>query len=155
MALDKIKPSVLKLAEKFETALTINGDKAELDKKAFNEAYSETLPEGLNIDLVKATQNHNLDVADALTLVLGRKAGPHMKDNKDVNVLSVTAPLALDRVAVEYHREKSYRNPSNGETFTKKGVTKVQYLSGIGGKRDSLKQVQDYLAAEAESLFNN
>lgn len=149
MSLDKISAEVKTLSSKVKEAITIDGNLASVPK----DLYKDTLPEGMTLEQVKTVQEHNLNFADAVTLALGEKGLEHLKDNTDIDNLSLTVNIGHDRVNSEFRRHRQYRNPADNSTFEKYGVADTKYVSGINGKRTAYKEIQAHLSTQAESIF--
>lgn len=149
MSLDKISDNVKSLANKIATEITFDGNVASVPK----DLYKKHLPEDMCYETVKKVQEFNLDFADATTLAFGRKATEHLKDNKDIDGASLSVNVAHDRVSSEFRRHRQYRNPADGSTFDKYGVTETKYVSGINAKRTAYKEIQAHLCEQAESIF--
>lgn len=154
MSYDNIPAHIQELAAKIEGKLVIDeqtGVAGALDK----ELVESMLPEGITLASIKSHQIAALDIADAASLALVRKALPVLEKNKDLDRVSLAKTrIGHDSFAAEALRQRKSRNPKTGEEIIKHGVLVASYNSGIGAKRGNFAKIAEAFNTEATSVFS-
>lgn len=150
MSLEKVPQNIKDLAVSIRSGLNFD---AEGVGSTAEDTFERSLPEDLPLDVVKKVQNHILDFADATGLALGEAGLDHLKDNADLKSVSVKIKAGTDAISSEFFRGVERRNPTNGETFIKRGVLTTKLSTGVGAGRGNYKRIQDDLSERATSVF--
>lgn len=143
--------SVLELAKKIETAVTI--DNGAIKEKDAGKVYEENLPSGLTVDLVQKVNDYDAKFVAAGAHAFGSIAINAMAEDK--NLKTVTGELkTVDKNKASYsiERSKEYVNHlQGGERTVKYGVVTTSYEIRAGKNSGQLKAVKNELAKLALS----
>lgn len=122
-----LKDEVLALANKIETAMTI--DKATGIVTTASDIYSTTLPDGITIETVNTIEKHNGNFIAASAHAIGTIAVGAMKENNGLaSAETVITMGGRNELGLTVDRERTYRNPQDANTpIVKQGVVSITY----------------------------
>lgn len=152
MSLEKVPASVKELAAAINNAIAFDEDGTATLPETF---FSDNLPEGLDIETVKRSQQAEVDFTDALVIGLGEKSIPHLKANKALDRTSVTASMGFSEVRASVDRKVDVRAPGQTETKPKYGAASVKLTVSAGQKRGNLKRAMEHINAQGIEHLSN
>lgn len=117
------------------------------------EAIAENYPEGITEESLARHNSFIIDAADGLSLGLAEFGTEHMKGNKDVSKLSLSARLGGVEFNSTFERERS--GVTAGKPWQKFGVLTTDVVTGAGLKRGNFAKIQSYANEEAKSVFQS
>ena len=130
MSNKELKPEILVIADKLRGLASID----ENHRVVFpNDAFEQTLPEGLSTKLIKTVDVSKQNFAVAQALVVAELGAEHLKKNKDVKEITSRINLPTGYTYVDYKRDYVKRNPTNGELTTVHGWVTTRIVNKIPG----------------------
>lgn len=135
-----IKTEVAELAEKLSSTFKIEKDGTTV---VSGDPYVDNLPEGISKDTVSKVQDYNTAFIAGSALAFGQAAIASMASNKKLDQATGTFTMVgKDIVTHSVQRERSARNPADGETIVKLGaMTTVHEVYGSSKKIGQLGAV--------------
>lgn len=110
----------------------------------------EFLPEGLTLENIKATQTYTSDVAAGAAMAFGEKAAEYLKENKDIDQVTLAVPVGKATINVGIQRYKDWpdlRNPGQKTRVYGQTTINVKTKSTV-----SEKTIKDYIKEKCASL---
>ena len=149
----EIKDSVKELAKKIKSEIKLD-PKTGIIEPVSKELYAKTLPEGVDIELIKKVQDHDTQFIAAAALAHGELANAAAKKHKDWADSTLKIPTA-GRSSIETHwkRQTQNNNPATKEQITKHGVVTAKldfYGTRNAGQYGAVKA---YVSEEAAKLL--
>lgn len=141
----EIKQDVLDLSKKLATKINIDKDGVGTAEKDLFEASLEGT--GLTKDSYKKHAQHLETLVAATGHAFGEKAIEYFKGKGSSDKVAIDIPtVGHDRIEHVINKEVSYRNPSSGETISKKGELRSSYRNSLKGQ---VKAVKEAIAEKA------
>lgn len=144
----KLADEVLVLSNQMKEVFDI--DKNTGVGSAPDDIYKDHLPEGIDMEQVKAISNYNSNFIAAGAHAFGVLAVDAMADNKELKDASLTVPMGhKDAVTYNVNREHTYKNnfakdPDNA-TVTKYGTISTCYDVKAGDLSGELKNARELI----------
>lgn len=141
-----IKENILKLAEKLKADMSLTEDGV---VKVGENVFESTLPEGLDMKIIKAVQDHTADLVSATGYALGQVGVEAFKKDKRLEQVSLEFAAGKDSIGGVFQRSKEVRNPTDGSSSTKYGILSMKVGVNAHANKGSLKKVRTALSQMA------
>ncbi len=153
----EIKPAVRVLADQFKAGIKIpkiERDNTEVELQFADDAWHNTLPEGMTVGQVSAVHNHHTNTMAAGKLAVGEVGIEVMSKHKAVERVTGTLKLAdKDTMSFGVNRQNEGRNPRDGSVTTSYGRASASFDLYGAANRGENKKVSAHLGELGEKAL--
>ncbi len=142
MSENKIKDATRQLAESAKAEMTV--DTANGKITLADGWFEKSLPEGLDLKIVKKVQTHNTQAFNALALAVGEMANERVfAENPQLQSVRLDTSLGSDRIGMTFERSVE---DNNG---VQHGVFSGTYTTAAARTNAEFKEIRQHLSNQA------
>jgi hypothetical protein len=149
----KLSAAIKELSTKLAEKITVVDGKLVIDA----DAYVQTLPEHISVEMLKNVHEHNSNFYPAVSLATGNAARHAMEKDKTIEAMPLEIPLiGGDHFDLTVHRSRTFPIPKSDKVTTQYGTLSATLVTqSARASRGAMNHVRDHLAAEALKVLGS